>query len=309
MKKGWILVGMFVFGMSAVSCGKKNEAGKGGAAAKESSAQVVASVEKELGEKPKIHVAVNLASVKESPLYSMLKDALEKEIGQKECAKKAVESAESMVILGSTKSLGGAVKDDSGNAKNDENIYMVLKSADAKAMLACMKESKEGIQDAKLNGADVLSFEKDGQTGYVWAASDKAIVMVAGPWAQKVTPGKGATGKGEIASMAGSKSIAFSVSDLDEVKEASGIVDLAKGLMLDVSVTLKEEAKAKDYEKKFQESKKQADQIPIPGLADIVKSIKFSRNGAVIGVQLTVSADQLKQLMSIAKGMGGGLGM
>jgi hypothetical protein len=110
----------------------------------------------------------------------------------------------------------------------------------------CLHEKQEGIR-SQVNG-QTSSFEKDGQTGYFWAASDKSVVMVSGTWAEKVTPGKGVAGKGEIASMAGSKSIAFSISDMEEVKESSGVVDLAKGLMLDVSVTMKEEGKAKQAE-------------------------------------------------------------
>ncbi len=310
MKKGWILFVSFTFVLAITACKKKDEPGKSGAAVKESAAQAAASAEKELGVKPRIHVAVNMASVKNSPLYSMFKDKIEAQLG-KDCSKKIVDAMESVVVLGDPEGLAGK-KEEGGEARKNENLYMVMKGASAKDAIACMKEStemKDKIKDAKLSGVDVLSFEKDGQTSYLWPAGDKTVVMVSGKWSEKIKPNEGTLGKGEIPSMAGGKSIAFSVADVDEVKEAAGTVDLAKGLMADVSVTLKEESKAKMAEEQFQQAKKQADQIPIPGVADIVKSIKFSRNGATIGVQVTISADQLKQLAEMAKGMGGGFPM
>lgn len=305
MKKFWFVFISVACIMSLAACKKKDEAGKSATAVKESANQAATSLEKELGEKSKMHIAVNVASVKSSPLYAMIKGNVEEKIGNSECAKKVLDTMESAIILGSPEGFSKKVNDETKTDKNDENIYIVLKGTDAKATLTCMKESQKDIKDAKLNGVDVLSFEKDGQTGYLWEGSNKTVVLAAGAWAQKITPGKGVAGKGEISSMAGSKSIVFSASDMDDIKETTGTVDLAKGLMADVSVTMKEEAKAKRLEEDFQNGKKQADQIPIPGLSDIVKSIKITRNGATISVQVTVSSNQLKQLLDMAKGMGG----
>lgn len=309
MKKFWFVFVSVAWIMSLAACKKKDEAGKSATAVKESANQIAASLEKEFGEKPKIHIAVNVASVKSSPLYALLKDKIEKKIekkiGNSECAKNVLDTMESAMLLGSPEGFGKKAKDETKTDKNNENVYIVLKGADVKATLTCIKESKKDMKDAKLNGVDVLAFEIGGQTGYLWKGSDKTVVFAAGTWAQKITPGKGVAGKGEIASMTGSKSIVFSASDIDDIKETTGTVDLAKGLMVNVSVTMQKEDMAQKAEKEFQNAKKEADQIPIPGLSDIVKSIQFSRNGANISVQVTVSSDQLKQLLDMAKGMGG----
>ncbi|PKN44985.1 MAG: hypothetical protein CVU59_10305 [Deltaproteobacteria bacterium HGW-Deltaproteobacteria-17] len=306
MKKSFVLFLSIALLTGFAACGKKGSApGKGAAETKEAAAATTAAAEKELGIKPGITISVNLKSVKSSPIYSMFKDKIESQIGKTECVKKVIESVDSIVLMGSPKSLGGKVDDGDAAAKKNESIYMVMHGSDAKAALACMKESKEGAKDGKLNGVDALTFEDDGQTGYVWAGSEKTVVMVGGKYAEKVTPGKDMLGKGEVKPFAGDKSIAFTVGEIEEVKEASGFVDFSKGLMADVSVTLKDEAKAKLAETQYEGAKKQADQIPIPGVGDMIKSLKFVRNGATISVQLSLSSDQVKQLMDLAKGMGG----
>ncbi|MBU1243428.1 hypothetical protein KKD52_09865 [Myxococcota bacterium] len=305
MKKSFVLFLSIALLTGFAACGKKGSApGKGAAETKEAAAASTAAAEKELGIKPGVAISMNLKSIRNSPVYSMVKDKIESQIGKTECVKKVIESVDSIVLMGSPKNLGGKVEDDAA-AKKDESIYMVMHGTDAKAALACMKESKEGVKDGKLNGVDALTFEDDGQTGYVWAGSEKTVVMVGGKYAEKVTPGKDMLGKGEVKPFGGDKSIAFTVGEIEEVKEASGFVDFSKGLMADVSVTLKDEAKAKMAETQYEGAKKQADQIPIPGVGDMIKSLKFVRNGATISVQLSLSSDQVKQLMDLAKGMGG----
>jgi hypothetical protein len=292
MKKSFVLFLSIALLTGFAACGKKGSApGKGAAETKEAAAASTAAAEKELGIKPGVAISMNLKSIRNSPVYSMVKDKIESQIGKTECVKKVIESVDSIVLMGSP--------------KKDESIYMVMHGTDAKAALACMKESKEGVKDGKLNGVDALTFEDDGQTGYVWAGSEKTVVMVGGKYAEKVTPGKDMLGKGEVKPFGGDKSIAFTVGEIEEVKEASGFVDFSKGLMADVSVTLKDEAKAKMAETQYEGAKKQADQIPIPGVGDMIKSLKFVRNGATISVQLSLSSDQVKQLMDLAKGMGG----
>ncbi len=311
MKNSLVLFISFLLLTGLPACGKKGSApGKGAAETKEAAAATTAAAEKELGIRPGVTVSLNLKSIKSSPMYSMVKDKIENEIGKTECVKKVLESVESIVVMGSPDSLGGKKSDsEAAPPKKDESIYMVMHGADAKAALACMKESKEGMKDGKLNGVDALTFEKDGQTGYVWAGSEKTVVMVGGKYAEKVTPGKDMLGKGEVKPFAGDKSVAFTVGEVDEVKEASGFVDFSKGLMADISVTLKDEGKAKMAETQYEGAKKQADSIPIPGVGDMIKSLKFVRTGATIAVQLSLSSDQVKQLMDLAKGMGGGMGM
>lgn len=306
MKKSFVLFLSFILLTGFSACGKKSAApGKGAAETKEAAAATSAAAQKELGVKPTVTVAVNMKSVKNSPIYSMFKDKLEEEIGKSECVKKVIESVESIVMMGSPEGMGGKKDEGEGEAKKNESMYIVMHGADAKSAIACMKESKEGMKDGKLNGVDALTFEKDGQTGYVWAGSEKTIVMVGGKYAEKVTPGKDMLGKGEVKPFCGDKSVAFTVGEVDEVKEASGFVDFSKGLMADVSVTLKDEAKAKMAETQFEGAKKQADQIPIPGIGDLIKAVKFVRNGATIAVQVSLSSDQVKQVMEMAKGMGG----
>ncbi len=310
MKKlSLLFVSIFLLaGLAA--CGKKGSSpGKGAAETKAAAAATTAAAEKELGIRPGLTLSINLKSLKASPMFAMFQDKLDEQLGKAECAKKIVDTVESMVLMGDPESFAG--QKDKGGAdeakKTNENIYMVLHGADAKAVIACMKESKNELKDGKLNGADAMTFEKDGQAGYVWAGSEKSVVMVSGKYAEKITPGTGALGKGEIKPFAGDKSIAFTVGEIDQVKEASGFVDFSKGLMADVSVTLKDESTAKMAETQFDAAKKQADQIPIPGVGDIIKSVKFARNGATVAVQLSLSADQVKQLMGLAKGGLGGM--
>jgi hypothetical protein len=310
MKKlSLLFVSLFLLtGLAA--CGKKGSApGKGAAETKAAAAATTAAAEKELGSRPGLTLAINVKSLKASPMYAMFQDKIDAELGKAECAKKILDSVESMVIMGDPESFAGK-KDKPGDEetkKADESIYMVMHGADAKAVIACMKESKDELKDGKLNGADALTFDKDGQAGYVWAGSEKAVVMVSGKYAEKITPGKDALGKGEVKPFAGDKSIAFTVGEIDKVKEASGFVDFSKGLMADVSVTFKDENTAKMAETGWEAGKKQADQIPMPGLSDMVKSVKFARNGATVAVQLALSSDQVKQLMDIAKGSLGGM--
>jgi len=308
MKKLSVLFLSLFLVTGLAACGKKGSApGKGAAETKQAAAATTETAAKELGTKPGLTLAVNLKSVKASPMFALFKDKIDAELGKSECAKKVLDAVESVVLLGDPEGLAGKKRDDEAAPKKDENVYMVLHGADAKAAIACMKESKPDMKDGKLNGADVLIVEKDGQNSYVWAGAEKAVVMVTGKYAEKVTPGKGALGKGEVKPFAGDKSIAFSMGEVEEMKEASGFLDFSKGLMADVSVTLKDEKMAQMAEKQYEGAKKQADQIPIPGVGDMIKSLKFVRSGATISVQLSLSSDQVKQLMGLAKSMGGGL--
>jgi len=307
MKKSFVLFLSFVLLTGFAACGKKDSApGKGAAETKKAAAASMAAAEKELGIKPGITVSLNMKSIKGSPLYAMVKDKLEGEIGQSDCAKKVLEGVESMVIMASSpEGFGGKKNDSEADAGKKESIYIAMHGTDAKAALACMKSSKPEVKDGKLNGVDALTFEKDGQSGYAWVGAEKTIVMASGKFAEKVTPGKDVLGKGDVKPFAGDKSIAFTMGEVEVVKEASGFIDFSKGLMADVSVTLKDEGTAKMAEQQYEAGKKQAGALPIPGLEDMIKSLKFARNGATIAVQLSLSTDQVKQLMDMAKGMGG----
>ncbi|HUQ04335.1 MAG TPA: hypothetical protein VM261_17670 [Kofleriaceae bacterium] len=94
----------------------------------------------------------------------------------------------------------------------------------------------------------------------------------------------------------------------DKLGALRGWVDINKGLAMDVSFQLKDSAMADEIARGIPEMKKQADMLG-KDVGNVIRSIKFERNGDRLRFGVSITEQQLERLMTqMAPFMGGGLG-
>ncbi len=301
MKKSTILLLSFALLFAVAACKKKGSksSGKAAEATKAAAGESAATAEKELGLKPGLMLSLNIKSLKKTPFYDDILKGVKSDETTGKCMEKALESADSLLLM---MDVAAMVADEN----SEPNMYVAIFGIDSKETIDCIKKMEDSdLKEGKLNGADAFVSEKDGKK-YIWAPNDKTIVAVGGKYSEKITPGKDALGKGELKPFGGDKSIAFSVGEVKNpmvsLKEASGMVDFASGLAVDISATLSSEKEAEELEKQYEQGKAMAEPL---GMGDLVKNLKFSRKGATLGINLKLSDSEFKGLIEKAKGMGG----
>jgi hypothetical protein len=292
MKKLVLLLSL-VLSFSVVSCKKKKS--ESAAAAGKSAEKAGATVEKELGFKPKVSVTVNMASLRKTSIYAKYKSMIEKGIGKDiPCAKDLMTSIENMVILGDVSTKGG-------NSKDVKSLVMIS-GLDYDAAIKCMKSSKKAkMVAAKLNGKDVFLMDTEkGKSVYIFKGNGKSIVMISKSLSAKVTPGKGTIGKGDISGFTNSKSMTFNIKDIEELNSAVGFINVGSGFELGINADFKDTKNLDKGYAQYEAAKKDPSKIPLPGLADMLKNIKVSKKGSKLEVTAKFSEKEVEKIMSLA---------
>lgn len=300
MKKTTLLI-LTVAAVLAFGCKskKKESASEGSKNLKAASA----SIKTELGFEPSIMVSVNLKSAKKSQLWEMFKGQVAGEITKKnECFKAAIDSAEGAVFIADK-----MVK--KGKKSDPENGYVAIIGVDGKAIMECAeKKEKDKVSKGKLNGQDAWIVKDDGENNFVFI-SGKNIAMVSEKISKKVTPGKGTLGKIDVANMIGSKTITLKVSGVqgEDIESVNGYIDISSGINANLEVGFSSEDQVKGMMKKYEGMKAQAPQMPIPGIADMLKNINVTANGKVMNAKVSLTDKHVAIIVNLAKSFGGGL--
>ena len=290
MKKLSVLFLVFV-SLSFVSCKSKKNTTKG------VSKKAVASIKSELGEQPPVIVSANISAMKKSMLWDLTKKAVKKEAGDV-FNKVSIDKLDKAILLA-----GGDFGSKAEKVKN-ANAYIVIKGISVDEI---KKLKPEKFKSAKLNGKDVVSSTKDGVTTYVFSPSKNITVAVAGDWSKKVTPGKGALGTGSLVNNVGSEALTFNINGIPKLKKAKGTLNLSSGLKFNGEFTVGAKMVDKTM-KEYAKAKKQADQIPMPGIKDLINAVTVKKIGSdTLSVKVDLSEKQLKNVMNLAKTFGQGM--
>jgi len=279
-----------VLALGAFSCKKKSSESAGGGA---KTAKAAASVEKDLGFKPSV-VSINVQSLVKSPLYAMVKPMVEKKIAKEQpCLQGFVPSIKSVVVL----------LDKMADDKDMKNVkgYIVVKGVDFAKLNTCIASDKDvKVSKAKLNGKEAYLMKDKDEDTYYFQGAKGTVIFVSKALSSKVTPGAGKLGKGEVADFETSKTISFNIGDMDEVKSASGAIDISSGLDAAVTAEVKNTKELDKMMQQYEQAKKNPKALPVPNADEYLKALSVDRKGASVTVKLKLSEKQIKDLMGLA---------